>query len=346
MTRDEQYMQRCFDLAMLGAGRTSPNPVVGAVLVHQERIIGEGFHARYGGPHAEVNAIDSVPPPLRHLIPYSTLYVSLEPCCITGKTGPCTQLIVNQRIPKVVVSCLDLSPGVAGRGVEILRSAGVKVNLGILEEEGRYLARLRNHFVTRRQPYVTMKYAVTPNGYFAPAGEQQTWISGPLTQRFTHRLRSECDAILVGARTALVDDPQLNNRYYPGPSPLRIVLDRRLSLPASLRLFDGASPTWVVNEQESRTKTENHIEYVKMDFGDGFLSRLLDMLYRRRISSLMVEGGAKVIGSFFDAGLWQEAYVITGNRDFSAGLPAPHCPGVCVHRFRIGEDSVRLYRNM
>lgn len=344
MTHDERYMLRCFDLAVLGAGRTSPNPMVGAVLVYEDRIIGEGFHARYGASHAEVNAVASVPASLRHLIPKSTLYVSLEPCCITGKTGPCTRLILEQGIPRVVVSCLDLSPGVAGRGIAILQSAGVEVTLGVLEKEGKHLSRFRNHFVTRQAPYVILKYAVTPSGQFAPTGNLQSWITGPLSRRFTHRLRSETDAILIGARTAAIDNPQLDNRYYFGASPLRIVLDRNLSLPDSLHLFDASSPTLVVNELKSEKDTARNLEYLHLDFGEGFLPRLLGELHRRKISTLLVEGGARLIRSFYDAGLWQEAYIYIGSVDFPEGIAAPQCSGECVETFVIGGDTVRLYR--
>lgn len=341
MTLDERYMRRCFDLAHCGAGHTSPNPMVGAVLVYEDRIIGEGFHARYGAPHAEVNAVASVPGHLRHLIPQSTLYVSLEPCCITGKTGPCTSLILGQGIKQVVVSCLDLTPGVAGRGIEILRAAGVEVRLGVLEAEGKYLSRVRNHFVSRQLPFVTLKYAVTPTGLFAPSGGRQAWISGPLTRRFTHRLRSEADAILVGTETALIDDPQLDNRYYYGPSPLRIILDRQLRLPA----HTARPGSIVVNEQKNEPASAGSAEFLRMAFGEGFIRRLLDELYRRKISSLLVEGGARLIQSFYDCGLWQEAWVITGSKDFPGGIPAPHCPGVCSRKFRIAEDAIRLYRH-
>lgn len=343
MTLHETYMQRCFDLAQSGEGHTAPNPMVGAVLAHDGRIIGEGFHARYGGPHAEVNAVASVPPSLRHLIPESTLYVSLEPCCITGKTGACTSLILKERIKKVVVSCLDMTPGVAGQGIALLRAAGVEVVLGILEQEGRFLSRVRNHFVTRRTPYITVKYAVTPAGYFAPQPAARAWITHPYTQRFTHRLRSAVSAILIGTQTALLDDPGLDNRLFYGPSPLRVVLDRRLQLPAHLKIFDGSSPTLVIHESQTNTAANDRTEYLPVPFDDNFLNNLLAALYERKISSLLVEGGAQLIQSFFDAGLWQEAIVYTGNREFPNGLPAPRVPGVCVQTEHIGPDIVRRF---
>lgn len=345
MPSDEEYMQRCFDLARLGAGHTAPNPMVGAVLVHKGRIIGEGFHRRYGAPHAEVNAVASVPAALRHLIPQCTLYVSLEPCCITGKTGPCTQVIQEQGIKKVVVSCLDLTPGVAGRGIGILRAAGVEVRVGVLEAQGQYLSRVRNHFVSYHSPYVTLKYAITPSGWFAPAGGRQAWISGPPTRRFTHRLRSETNAILVGTDTALIDNPRLDNRYYLGPSPLRIVLDRRLRLPQHLEIFGAGGRTLVINAHKSEPAAAGKPEFLQVDFGEGFIQRLLDALHRRRVSSLLVEGGAAIIRSFYQAGLWQEAWVITGERNFIEGIPAPPCPGTCIRKFSIAEDTIRLYHN-
>lgn len=343
MTLHETYMQRCFDLARLGAGYTAPNPMVGAALVYEGRIIGEGFHARYGGPHAEVNAVASVPPSLRHLIPASTLYVSLEPCCITGKTGACTHLIMKEGIKKVVVSCLDLTPGVAGQGIALLRAAGVEVELGVLEQQGRFLSRVRNHFVTRRAPYVIVKYAVTPAGHFAPQPAARAWITNPCTQRYTHRWRSEVSAIIVGTQTALLDDPGLDNRLFYGPSPLRVVLDRRLRLPAHLKIFDGSSPTLIIHESDTGTSAHDRVEYLQIPFEDNLLNHLLAALYERKISSLLVEGGAQLIQSFFDAGLWQEAIVYTGSRNFENGLQAPRVPGVCVQTEYIGPDSVRRF---
>ena len=336
-------MQRCFDLAELGEGHTAPNPMVGAVLVCEGRIIGEGYHACYGGPHAEVNAVASVPASLRHLIPASTLYVSLEPCCITGKTGACTSLILNEGINKVVVSCLDMTPGVAGQGVALLRAAGVEVELGVLEEQGRYLSRVRNHFVTHRAPYVTIKYAVTPAGHFAPHPSRRAWITQSYTQRYTHRLRSGAAAILIGTQTALVDDPGLDNRLFFGPSPLRVVFDRRLRLPRHLKIFDESSPTLIIHESPTTTGAQERVEYLQMPFDDDLLSHLLAALYERKVSSLLVEGGAQLIQSFFDAGLWQEAVVYTGSREFENGLPAPHVPGVCVQTDQIGSDRVRRF---
>ncbi|RMF32110.1 MAG: bifunctional diaminohydroxyphosphoribosylaminopyrimidine deaminase/5-amino-6-(5-phosphoribosylamino)uracil reductase RibD, partial [Bacteroidetes bacterium] len=227
---DEVFMRRCFDLARLGAGRVSPNPMVGAVLVYEGRIIGEGWHRRYGGAHAEVNALASVAPSDRALIRRSTLYVSLEPCCIHRKTPPCTNLILREGIPRVVVSCLDPTPEVNGRGLELLREGGVEVRVGVLEEEGRRLIRFREAFVRHGRPFVLLKFACSRDGFLGKPGEQ-IWISNPWTKRWVHRCRAAADAILVGTRTARTDNPQLTTRLFFGDSPLRIVLDRRLTLP-------------------------------------------------------------------------------------------------------------------
>ena len=345
MNQDEMFMQRCFDLARLGLGYTSPNPTVGAVLVYDGQIIGEGFHQRYGSAHAEVNAVNSVPESLRHLISKSILYVSLEPCCVPGQTGACTNLILEHGIREVVISCLDQSPGVAGQGVHLLRKAGVNVREGVLQTEGEYLARIRNHFVTQKRPFVIAKYAVTPTGLFAPEPPRRFWITNPLTRRFVHRLRSTCDAILVGTQTALIDNPGLDNRYYPGPSPLRIVIDQNLKLPNHLTVFDGQAPTLIVNSVKNDLDKARKLEWLKLDFDAPLWPALLDELYSRRISSLLVEGGAYTLKSLLNSGLWEEAWQITGAQDFPEGIPAPHCPGRCIHTRRIGDDVLRLYQN-
>ncbi|MDX1667650.1 MAG: bifunctional diaminohydroxyphosphoribosylaminopyrimidine deaminase/5-amino-6-(5-phosphoribosylamino)uracil reductase RibD, partial [Saprospiraceae bacterium] len=241
--KEKTWMRRCFELARLGAGRVSPNPMVGAVLVSDGRIIGEGYHQAYGEAHAEVNAIRSVIPEERDLISRSTLYVSLEPCCVYGKTPPCTDLIIRHEIPRVRVSCLDLSPQVSGKGIGLLREAGIDVQVGLLSEEGRKLASTRTTYVLRKRPYIILKFAVTSDGIFCPGDELQYWITQPATKRLVHRWRSECDAILVGRKTAIIDNPRLDNRHFHGPSPLRIVIDPRSTLTDEIELFSGDPPT-------------------------------------------------------------------------------------------------------
>lgn len=341
------FIRRCFDLARLGAGSVSPNPMVGAVLVHAGRIIGEGYHQRYGGAHAEVNAVASVADSDRHLIPQATLYVSLEPCCIFGKTPPCTNLIIQQKIPKVVISCLDLTPEVSGKGVEILRAQGIDVITGVLEAEGKALAAARNVSVRENRPYVILKMAVTRNGFFAQQDRRQFWITQAPAKRLVHRWRAEVDAILVGTGTALADNPQLGNRHYFGKSPLRIVLDRNLKLPTDLLLFSDAQKTLVICERAPAVSHSNTLEYLSIAFDGHFWENLLGRLWQDyKLGVLLVEGGAKVLDSLISTGLWDEARVLEGDKTLEQGVAAPLIPGISVKKTPLGLDELKVYRNM
>ncbi len=321
-------MQRCFDLARLGAGRVSPNPMVGAVLVHDGRIIGEGWHQKYGEAHAEVNAVRSVAEADRHLISKSTLYVSLEPCCIFGRTPPCTDLIIQHKIPKVIISCLDQTPEVAGTGVRILREHGVEVVTGILETAGKALSRFRNNFVTKQRPYIILKYAQSPDGYMGKVDEQ-VWISSAFAKRLVHKWRSEVDAILIGTNTARTDDPQLTNRFYFGKSPIRVILDRKSALPNHLKIFDPSVETLIFSERQTpNTQSQtSKSEYVQIDYQQNFLPEMLANLHQRKITTLLVEGGSQLLQSFIDAQLWDEALVFTGSTALGEGVPAPRLLG-------------------
>ncbi|HMQ45879.1 MAG TPA: bifunctional diaminohydroxyphosphoribosylaminopyrimidine deaminase/5-amino-6-(5-phosphoribosylamino)uracil reductase RibD [Saprospiraceae bacterium] len=334
----ELYIQRCFDLARLGAGSTSPNPMVGAVLVHEDRIIGEGYHQRYGQAHAEVNAITAVAPSDLPLIPYSTLYVSLEPCDIVGKTPACTDLILRCRIPKVVVSCLDHTPGVNGQGIQRLRQNGVEVVEHVLETKGKRIAAIRNTYVTEKRPYIILKFAQTADGFFAPSDHRQLWISNAYTKRLVHQWRSEVDAIMVGTRTAAIDRPQLSNRLYFGKSPLRFVLDRKGILPAESPIFDAAAPTIRVTETGEET-----LGIWNIPFDDSLLPELMKRMAASPLSSLLVEGGAQLIQSFLDAQLWDEARVITGQKRLKKGLYAPVIPVEPIHYTHLGNDQLAFY---
>lgn len=343
MELHEYYIKRCFDLARLGAGSVSPNPMVGAVLVHQDRIIGEGWHQQYGQAHAEVNAVRSVKPEDQPFISQSTLYVSLEPCNIFGKTPPCTNLILQNKIPKVVISCLDQTPEVAGKGVELLRKNGVEVITGILEEEGKMLSRFRNHFVTQKRPYIILKYAQTLNGKFGKANEQ-VWISNEYSKRLVHKWRSEVDAILVGTHTARIDNPALTNRLYFGKSPLRIVFDKYLQLPENLQLLDQQSPTLVVT---SKPQTEIfNVDYLTVPFDTDFLAALLPYLYEKKIAILLVEGGATLLSQFIQNNLWDESRVLIGNTILQEGIPAPFISGEIAQQYSLGSDQIICYRNV
>jgi diaminohydroxyphosphoribosylaminopyrimidine deaminase / 5-amino-6-(5-phosphoribosylamino)uracil reductase len=344
---DQVFMQRCFDLAILGAGKTSPNPIVGAVIVHRGRIIGEGYHRAYGQAHAEVNAVNSVQPEDRGLLPYSTIYVSLEPCNIHRNTPPCTLLILRERIPRVVISYLDHSPSVDGSGIERLRAAGVEVVVGVKKSQGQWLSWPRNILVTQNRPFVLLKYAQSANRIFAPLGNEQLWLTNAFSKRLVHKWRSEYDAILVGYRTALADNPRLNNRLYYGSSPVRIVLDRYGSLPAELHLFDGETLTIAVSEGEKVELKEEgrNCKRLLLPFGEGMIQILLQQLARENISSLMVEGGIKTLQAFLKQELWDEARVLQSPRHLTEGRLAPNLPVSPRESHAAGGDQLLVYRN-
>ncbi|MFN7117200.1 MAG: bifunctional diaminohydroxyphosphoribosylaminopyrimidine deaminase/5-amino-6-(5-phosphoribosylamino)uracil reductase RibD [Saprospiraceae bacterium] len=345
MQPHEYYMQRCFELARLGAGSVSPNPMVGAVLVYQDRIIGEGWHQRYGQAHAEVNAVNNVKTEDRAFISQSTLYVSLEPCNIYGKTPPCTNLILQNKIPRVIISCLDQTPEVAGKGVEILRANGVEVITGILEDKGKEISRFRNHFVTHERPYIILKFAQTRNGLFGKANEQ-VWISNEYSKRLVHKWRSEVDAILVGTNTAQVDNPALTNRLYFGKSPLRIVIDKHLKLPDNLHLFEPEHPTLVITSEVNPPPATSAVTYVSVPDDANFLSAFLKILHSRKIAILLVEGGAKLLEQLLQNNLWDEARVLIGDEILTEGIAAPLIFGELTARHQLDSDQIICYRNV
>lgn len=339
----ERFMQRCLELAVLGAGHVAPNPLVGAVLVHQGRIIGEGYHKKYGGPHAEVNCINSVADKDRELISQSVMYVCLEPCAHHGKTPPCADLLIRHRVPVVVVGCRDPFPEVDGKGIEKMRAAGIDVIVGICEEEAKELNRRFFTYHTAYRPYVTLKWAQTADGFIAGIPGERLLISNASTNRFVHRWRSEEAAILVGTNTALQDDPQLNTRYWTGPDPIRLVLDLDLRLPDNLQLFNGASRTIVINGRKQGEK--QGIQYYQIDKKKELVPQILEALYKLRINSVLVEGGAVLLQSFIDSGYWDEARVITNtNLAIGTGLPAPRLlMAESVYTEKIQTDLIQVF---
>lgn len=336
------YLRRCFDLARLGAGKVSPNPMVGAVLVYQDRVIGEGYHAQYGGAHAEVMTIASVKEKNRHLISKSRLYVSLEPCNIYGNTPPCTNLILQEKIPHVIIANSDETPGVQGSGLDRLRATGVKVEEGILQKEGLFISRLRNVFVERKRPYVVLKYAQTSDGFLAPKDRSSFWLTNSFCKTLVHKWRTETDAILVGSGTARSDDPALTNRLYSGKQPLRIVLDRNATLPTNLKLFDGHFPTLVFSENLRIDK--KNLNFIKHDFSNNeWLVELLQKLAEQKTAHLTVEGGAWLLEQFVKQGLWDEARVFTSNHEWGEGIAAPKLGLSANNKFELLGDVLAIY---
>ena len=316
-------MRRCLDLAGRGLGTTYPNPLVGSVIVHEDHIIGEGFHHRSGEPHAEVVAVQAVKD--KALLKKSTLYVNLEPCSHHGKTPPCADMIVREGIPRVVVGTVDTTGKVMGKGLARMRAGGVEVVAGVLEEESRYVTRRFFTYHEKKRPYILLKWAESADGYLdeerLPGQEGPNWISGPLGRQAVHRWRTQEEAILVGRKTALIDDPALTAREWRGRNPLRLVIDRELSLPSTLQLFDDEAPTIIFNNLRSERHT--HPEPVKIDFSQSILPQILDDLYERQVQSLIVEGGAYTLQQFIGADLWDEARVFRGERYFHKGVKAP-----------------------
>lgn len=347
LLEDQRYMQRAFDLAALGRGKVSPNPIVGALLVYKGRIIGEGYHRVYGEAHAEVNAVGSVQPEDRKYIPHATFYVSLEPCNIHRNTPPCTLLILRERIPKVVISCLDHTPEVDGSGVQRLRDAGVEVVVGILEEQGCRLSNIRNTFVQKNRPYVILKWAQSADGQFAPQTQQQFWMTNAFSKRLVHKWRSEVDGVLVGYQTALTDDPRLNNRLYYGPQPKRVVVDRKGSLPTDLNLFDGSLTTFVMSDEQVSPKfTPTNTKVLPvLQPGSAWPKQALQALAEQGVSALIVEGGEKTLRAFIESGCWDEARVLEAATFMGKGRPAPLLPVAPYQSYRLGGDQLFWYFN-
>ncbi len=321
MNTDEKYMSRCIQLAKLGAGNVAPNPMVGAVLVYEDTIIGEGYHKKYGQAHAEVNCIDSVPDGQKSLIEKSTMYVSLEPCSHFGKTPPCSNLIIQQKIKKVVIGCRDIYEEVDGRGIGKLQNAGVEVVTGVLENESKSLNKRFFTFHSKKRPYIILKWAQSANCKIGSENGERALISNDYSNRLVHKWRSEEAAILVGKNTALKDDPALTTRLWKGNNPVRIVIDPKLKLPASLKLFNGESKTIVFNSLKN--SSEGNVDFIRLA-DENFIENMLSSLYENDIQSVLVEGGSKTLQSFIEAGLWDEARVITNSEMIiENGINAP-----------------------
>ncbi|MPR33210.1 bifunctional diaminohydroxyphosphoribosylaminopyrimidine deaminase/5-amino-6-(5-phosphoribosylamino)uracil reductase RibD [Salmonirosea aquatica] len=353
MNTDEEYMQRALQLAEYGRGSVSPNPMVGCVLVADGRIIGEGWHRNYGGPHAEVHAVrDAIARGHEALFPLTTAYVTLEPCSHYGKTPPCAALLVHQKITRVVVANDDPNPLVAGRGLTLLRDAGIQVERGLLAEMGQKLNRRFFTFFTKKRPYIILKWAESADGFIAAAGGKPVPISNKYSTQLVHRWRGEEDAILVGRQTTLSDNPSLNVRHWPGTNPVRVVLDRRLSLPQSLRIFDASQPTILYNylkRTDPPTLPERYSNNFEVAFsqikpGNDELDQVLSDLYARKIQSVLVEGGTTILEAFVKAGLWDEIRRCQGPMRLGSGVKAPAVGGTLVGSENIDDDLWTFYQ--
>lgn len=340
MSLDEMYMRRAIELAQKGLGSVSPNPMVGCVIVHGDTVIGEGYHQQYGGPHAEPNAVAAVKN--QDLLTESTVYVTLEPCAHWGKTPPCANLLVEKKVKKVIVGALDTNPLVAGKGIEILRAAGIEVVSGILEQEVRFQNRRFFCFMEKKRPYIILKWAQTADGFIARKNFDSKWISNSLSRQLVHRWRAEEDGIMVATNTARYDDPQLNVRDWAGRNPTRIVLDKHRALDQKLNLFDQSQATICYTGDYSE-KREN-LEFVAL--GEKFdLGAILKDLYGRRIQSIIVEGGAKLLQSFIDQNLWDEARVFRSDTLFGEGIEAPQFSGRILEKNQMTGNEVTIFKN-
>ncbi len=344
-TVHNQFMQRCLNLARNGGRLVTPNPMVGAVLVHEGKIIGEGFHQKYGEAHAEVNCIRDAQREHAGLISQSVMYVSLEPCAHFGKTPPCADLIIRHRIPKVVIGCRDPFEAVNGRGIERLRDAGVDVEVGIMEDEAIDLNKRFFCFNEKKRPYIFLKWAQTRGGIMGSKTAQRLKISNDITNRLVHKWRSRESAILIGANTAILDDPLLDSRYWYGEAPLKIILDPELRVPTDLRLFRRGRGVIVYNIRSSRTGEA--LNLVKLE-GSDFLTELMHDLYERKIQSVLVEGGRLTLQSLIDKGFWDEAMVITGTSTIAGdGVQSPQLRDYLKNGTeRVSGDQIEYFKNV
>ena len=332
-------MQRAMELAVLGAGHVSPNPMVGCVIVYDNKIIGEGWHKQYGGPHAEVNAVSSVSDTT--LLRNSTVYVTLEPCSHFGKTPPCSDMLIEYSVRKIVVANIDTNPIVNGGGLQRLRAAGVDVVTGVLDKLGRELNKRFFTFVERKRPYIILKWAETADGFIARKNFDSKWISDEFSRQMVHKMRAHEDAVLVGMRTAQLDDPQLSVREWTGRNPKRIVIDRFLKLNEKLNVFDGTQETLVYNVL--RHAESPNLSLVKVD-QDNFLMNLVQDLYKKNIQSVIVEGGSQTLEAFISAGLWDEAFIFISPQNFQEGIKAPTISGIVETYSKLNNDWLKILK--
>lgn len=338
MLQDTDHMLRCFELAKQGMGSVSPNPMVGCVIVKDGKVIGEGWHKKYGEAHAEVNAVASVED--KHKLAGSTVYVNLEPCSHTGKTPPCADLLIKNNVGKVVIANTDTNPLVEGKGIAKLEAAGIEVVQGVMVKEGRELNKRFFTFHEQERPYIVLKWAQTADGFIARSNYESHWISNEFSRQLVHKWRSEEDSVLVGTKTAAQDNPKLTVRDWSGRSPVRLVVDRFLRLSDRLNLFDRSVRTICLN----LIKHEEHsnLSLIRLD-ENHFLESMMEHLVKEKIQSVLIEGGATTLKLFIDAGLWDEARIFSAPRVFHSGIEAPVLKAIPVAEEKILDDRLSFY---
>ena len=337
-------MLRCIELAKKGLGTTYPNPLVGSVLVYNDKIIGEGWHQQSGKPHAEVNAIQNVKE--KSQLKDATIYVSLEPCSHFGKTPPCADLIIENGIKNVVVGSIDPNQKVAGRGIKKLKEAGCIVTEGVLKNECNELNKRFFTYHIKKRPFIILKWAETEDSLIAPNIKDEInpiWITNKQSRQLVHKWRTEEEAILVGTQTVLDDNPSLTSRDWKGNSPIRIVLDRDLKILIDFSVLDGSVKTIILTEKE--VDTRENIFHETINFSKDISNQICDLLYRYKIQSVIIEGGAKTIQTFIDANLWDEARVFTGTSVFNKGIKSPVLSAIISSEEKIKDDTLKIYRN-
>lgn len=369
MAQHETYIKRCLQIAKNGLGTTRPNPMVGAVIVYKDTIIGEGFTSGYGGNHAEVNAINAVND--KSLLHQSTLYVTLEPCSHFGKTPPCSDLIITHKIPNVVIGCIDDNPEVAGKGIAKLKAAGCKVIVGVMEAECKAHHKRFFTFHNKKRPYIILKWAETNDGFIAPITKDEkkpVWITNKYSRQLVHKWRAEEQAILVGTNTVVEDNPSLTVRDWTGRHPIRVVLDKDLKLSLDYNVFDDEAETVMISSKlearslkledgslksvDGRQMTENgrlksdycNLEFINWKLKDSIAKQIVTILHKRNINSTIIEGGAKTLQTFIDENLWDEARVFIGNSEFNEGVKAPKLKGRLVSETEIFDDKLRIFK--
>jgi diaminohydroxyphosphoribosylaminopyrimidine deaminase/5-amino-6-(5-phosphoribosylamino)uracil reductase len=335
-------MSICLDLAATALGKTYPNPLVGAVIVYDGIIIGKGYHKKAGGPHAEVNAINSVKD--TSLLSKATLYVNLEPCCHHGKTPPCSDLIIEHNIKEVVVGCLDPNPKVAGKGVTQLKKAGCTVRVGILENESKFLNRRFFTSFLKQRPYIILKWAQSSDGFISPKKREiqaPVWITGEKSRQLVHKWRSEEQAILVGINTVLADNPSLTTRLVKGNSPHRFVIDPHGKIPLDSAVIDTTISTTIVsNVKGPKSHLNDTVKWIKSQ--DELIIAVLENAQKNNLQSIIVEGGSNTLQRFIDANIWDEARIFTGPNALKSGTVAPTIKGTTINQLIIEQDQLHI----